>query len=545
MHGKTPAPEKQKPGWTEGLQDCILYFGIAMAVRGFVTETFSIPTGSMAPTLMGQHAVFTSPVTGHSYPFDVQPAFDPAAARGAWGFADPMVSVDSAVSTAASGALQQRSRAGDRVMVLKYLYLLQEPQRWDVVVFKNPTDPTGEAANYIKRLVGLPNEQFLILDGDVFTAPLGADRTQFAVARKPEHVQRAVWQSVYDSDYEPIDVTELSRRINAPWPGPPFEAKGFDLGATDSRRVWTHDGDGPASLEWRWERLPITDWGSYNVLRPQPPARRYAVSDVRFSAAIDADAPEALVAEYTLTTRGRAMKFALGDGKASLRIESQPGAAGEPAKVLGEASVPFSPPAAGKPFAIECWHVDQRLSLWVNGVELVQLDDAFASLEDRLRASFQGRSVEDYVAARLTSQPTPPHLSFAVGGSALELHRVRVDRDLYYRQVDLETNPLFQPPQNGPALSGPGFGTDFLNPAQLQADHFVMCGDNSGFSRDSRLLGHPSRLTTELFGDSAPFVVTRPLLLGKAWCVYFPATVPPMDALPAVMPDFGKLRFIR
>jgi hypothetical protein len=122
---------------------------------------------------------------------------------------------------------------------------------------------------------------------------------------------------------------------------------------------------------------------------------------------------------------------------------------------------------------------------------------------------------------------------------------VRVDRDLYYRQVDLETNPLFQPPQNGPALSGPGFGTDFLNPAQLQADHFVMCGDNSGFSRDSRLLGHPSRLTTELFGDSAPFVVTRPLLLGKAWCVYFPATVPPMDALPAVMPDFGKLRFIR
>jgi hypothetical protein len=50
---------------------------------------------------------------------------------------------------------------------------------------------------------------------------------------------------------------------------------------------------------------------------------------------------------------------------------------------------------------------------------------------------------------------------------------------------------------------------------------------------------------TTLFGEDAPFIVPRPLLLGKAWCVYFPAPVSPMEGLPKVMPDFGELRFIR
>ncbi len=545
MNSDTDNRKQQETSIPETLQSLIVAFALAMAVRSFVTEGFVIPTGSMAPTLLGQHTRYMSPITGYSYPLDIQPAYEQSYSNYIWGLADPMVSIDAGMSSTSSAPLQSRTRSGDRVLVLKFLYALQEPQRWDVVVFKNPTDPSGDAANFIKRLVGLPNEQLLMVDGDVFTAPLGADRSEFKVARKPEHVQRAVWQKVYDSDFEPIDTTELSKRLGAPWPGPPLEAKGFDLGESDNRRIWTHDGAGPATLEWRWERLPITDWGSYNMLRPQPPVRRYAVNDVRFSAAIDAAAPESLVAEYTLTSRRRLMKFVLGDGKATLRVESQPESAGEPAKVLGEASVPFTPPAAGMPLALECWHVDQRLSLWVNGKELVQLDYAFDSLEDRVRASFYGRTVEDYVAQPIFQQPTPPQFSFSTKGSALELHRVRVDRDLYYRPETLNTSEFAQPPQNGPAIAGPAFATDFNQPAQLKADQFMMCGDNSAFSRDSRLWGRPSKLVTELFGESDPFIVPRPLLLGKAWSVYFPAPVPPTESGPALMPDFGSIRFIR
>ncbi len=72
-----------------------------------------------------------------------------------------------------------------------------------------------------------------------------------------------------------------------------------------------------------------------------------------------------------------------------------------------------------------------------------------------------------------------------------------------------------------------------------------MCGDNSAASRDSRLWGRPSRLVTEIFGEDAPFVVPRPLLLGKAWCVYFPAPARLFGSGPSVLPDLGRLRFIR
>ena len=44
---------------------------------------------------------------------------------------------------------------GDRILVLKCIYQFFEPKRWDVIVFKNPLDPTE---NYIKRLIGLPGE---------------------------------------------------------------------------------------------------------------------------------------------------------------------------------------------------------------------------------------------------------------------------------------------------------------------------------------------------------------------------------------------------
>ena len=37
---------------------------------------------------------------------------------------------------------------GDRIFVAKCVYQFTKPKRWDVVVFKNPTEPS---INYIKR----------------------------------------------------------------------------------------------------------------------------------------------------------------------------------------------------------------------------------------------------------------------------------------------------------------------------------------------------------------------------------------------------------
>src|SRR6185503_20515293 len=79
---------------------------------------------------------------------------------------------------------------GDRILVLKYLYLFEEPRRWDVVVFKSPDDRSGGekyADNYIKRLIGKPFEQIMILDGDIYVREKGSDH--FEIQTKPPVVQ--------------------------------------------------------------------------------------------------------------------------------------------------------------------------------------------------------------------------------------------------------------------------------------------------------------------------------------------------------------------
>ena len=89
-----------------------------------------------------------------------------------------------------------------------------------------------------------------------------------------------------------------------------------------------------------------------------------------------------------------------------------------------------------------------------------------------------------------------------------------------------------------------GSGTHPSKPAALNGDQFFMLGDNSQASLDSRLWGNPHPLVAEQV-DPAPFVVNRSLIIGKAWVVYFPAPYHVGDKGMAVVPDFGRLRFIR
>ncbi|MHC4306290.1 MAG: S26 family signal peptidase, partial [Planctomycetota bacterium] len=165
------------------LQSLIVAFVLAMTFRGFVTEGFVIPTGSMAPTLMGEHLLLDSVQTGATYPVDAK------GYKRASAVYDPMLGNGNPMNAAHVRSIQ-RTRMGDRILVLKSLYPFAEPKRFDVVVFKNPTDPDGDSENYIKRLIGLPNEAIWLVDGDVFVAPGGEaeDLTAYEIQRKPEHI---------------------------------------------------------------------------------------------------------------------------------------------------------------------------------------------------------------------------------------------------------------------------------------------------------------------------------------------------------------------
>ncbi len=520
----------------ETLQSLIIAFVLAMTFRGFVTEGFVIPTGSMAPTLLGEHYRFHSRQTGATFPIDAR--VDP----GAREIYDPKLGPRFAIPRADRG--QPRNSMGDRILVLKCLYPFFAPKRFDVVVFKNPTNPDGKDENYIKRLVGLPDEKLLLVDGDVFVGDIDAEIGDLKIQRKPLHVQRAVWQTIYDSDFMPLRPDEL-----VPSYSPPFSGQGWNTTADRSFRCDTAE---PSTLEWDLHQIPLTDWASYDMLmysprqQPSPNSRTpiFNISDLRVSAGIVADQP-GFETTLELVTRGHRFEFILkrrdGTGRYEAIVQMTP--IDDDGQATGETdrqrTENIELRGAGRVVNVEFWHVDQSLSIYLDGKRAV--GPLEYDWRPRLRMENAYQLAYQEVLDRLPrAAPNPARLMWHFRGSPVTLHRVRVDRDLYYQPARLNDRSQ----KNQPALTGWAFGTHPNNPAILESDQFLMLGDNSPFSSDSRLWGSPAPIVAAQI-DDAPFIVNRKLLLGKAWVVYFPAPYPLRDGGRAVVPDFGRLRFIR
>ena len=159
----------------EMIESVAIAFILAFLFRTFEAEAFVIPTGSMAPTLMGRHKDVICPKCGYQYQVS---ASDEVTADGAL--------KDERYFKVASGTCPMcrftqpldspESYNGDRILVSKLAYEIGEPQRWDVIVFKYPGDPpetrpeirTDSRINFIKRLVGLPGDTVRIQNGNVW-----------------------------------------------------------------------------------------------------------------------------------------------------------------------------------------------------------------------------------------------------------------------------------------------------------------------------------------------------------------------------------------
>lgn len=63
-----------------------------------------------------------------------------------------------------SGAMVPTLEIGDRILVYRNAYKTATPQRGDIMVFEFPEDPSR---TFIKRVVGLPNEQLEVKDGKI------------------------------------------------------------------------------------------------------------------------------------------------------------------------------------------------------------------------------------------------------------------------------------------------------------------------------------------------------------------------------------------
>lgn len=64
-----------------------------------------------------------------------------------------------------SASMENTVMTGDRLFGNRLAYTKEDPQRGDIVIFKYPDD---ESQLFIKRVIGLPGETVLIIDGKVY-----------------------------------------------------------------------------------------------------------------------------------------------------------------------------------------------------------------------------------------------------------------------------------------------------------------------------------------------------------------------------------------
>lgn len=262
---KPAAPDKNEPtdgGWRETVESIAMAVILALLFRGFVAEAFVIPTGSMAPTLVGRHKDVKCPKCGAWYQVSCSPEAENEVLTGRH-VIDTTCSV--CRYTQRLNPLKhpnEGSFSGDRIIVGKFCYDLEEPERWDVIVFKFP----GNAAvNYIKRLVGLPGEKLWIVGGNVYTCGKDEPDDKLRIARKPPAKLNALLQIVDDTDHIPQELTKLG------WPSRWQNLATTSAGAGAGQAQWeTLDGgrafvakaggEGEAWIRYRHLVPSYQDW---------------------------------------------------------------------------------------------------------------------------------------------------------------------------------------------------------------------------------------------------------------------------------------------
>ncbi|MCC6285339.1 MAG: hypothetical protein IT439_08570 [Phycisphaerales bacterium] len=519
----SPGPEALA---REGLTSIVIAFAMAFVAMGFVVRGFVIPTGSMAPSLLGSHLRLQDPESGFTWALGPYAYRQPNRAGGplpTQGTAQAPVKVHAPLSgpspTGGRGLsyVNRRLLGGDRLFALRYLPLIAEPRRFDPVVFAGQSNPDE---NVIKRLVGLPGEQIALAAGDAFTRTPSTPVQGWAgegwhVARKPERLQRTLWWPVFDSSFRaPQDVD--------PWRP--------EAGWAAAGRTFTHTG---ALSRVRWEPAawPITDFLPHNEIPgvsieggrfpdPRTPGRMlveaarptYGVGDLALSAHVRATGE---VVRLGITADGHEFMGEVRAGRA--RVAMRPESSGA-WQTLDEQ--PFSGSLAlSLPSLVELWRVDQAVWLFVGGRLVAGGPEHggynWSPLERiRITTGLTPEEVEAHPASLEPKALYSPGFPWIEADGEAEFFRVRVSRDIFWR-------PVARPHGNGFILAGRA--THPSNSPTLGPDQFFLCGDNSTDSEDGRGWGPPHPAIADGLASAGAGVVPREMIIGRAFVVYLPA----------------------
>ena len=472
-----------------------------------------------------------------------------------------------------------RSCSGDRILVNKFIYDFNEPERYDVIVFKYPNNAKQ---NYIKRLIGLPGDNILVENGDIFLMH-GSDETGWTkeISRKPSRKVKQVLVDVDDTKYisGKLKVMKWPSRW-AQWDGGSAWTRNtnedmYIVTATDDEEWLRYRHFAPSKSDWdtvlEAGKLPdeyarplrelpagslISDTMSYNSGtyrneefyeggRPRPTGiGQHWVGDVGVEIWTEIDSATGEMS-LDLVEGGIHFicRFDVATGKATIEcVDPKVEFYNESGNVASPTADTSLSSGSNRVLMV---NADDQIHLWVNG-SLVEFD---ASTYRR-----NGTAIPVYSKA-------DPGDAEPVGVGAKNLSmtvtRLKVVRDIYYSSVKLETdgpysngneskidaaiihnimrNPSSWAGQNAQRY----FATKRNQTAPMfrlklgttrDKDQFFPMGDNSTQSSDARVWDNEDRY------------VERDLLIGRAIYVYWPHTL--NEPVP-FFPNFGKMKFIR
>jgi signal peptidase I len=365
----------------------VLTICLLLLIHAFFLEPFQVPTGSMAPALLGHHRSGICPRCGLA----VDVGRTQMDCNGTGGERCYYRATCANCGCRDLHLGQAPETRGDHVLVNKSVYALRRPRRWEVIVFRL------FGKTFIKRLVGLGGEEIEINDGDIYI--------DGELARKTVDEVMGMRVLVFDNDCAPGPDAWKER----------WECEPEYTGSWSPRQPMTLDGRcSSQKLTYRHfsldelKCLPITSEYAYNGSNPR------AVEPVHdFIVETDVEVVEGSgTLGFALTDGGLDVEVELGVGVArQVRVQYWPT---QSIDCQGPKNARQVRLLAGNRYHIEMALVDRRLSFRVDG------QDAFDALD--LPGPKDRPDVE---------RP----MRFTANGVLARLHQVRLYRDVHYTQL--------------------------------------------------------------------------------------------------------------
>jgi signal peptidase I len=521
------------------MEALVVAFIAALVVRGFEAQAFVIPTGSMAPTLMGRHKEIACPDCGFVYAVN---ASEEVEGR----------SVARTVAAGLCGNCRYQARLdetpsykGDRILVMMFPYDLPQlpgsnrPSRWDVVVFRYPEEPE---VSYIKRLVGLPGETVRIVHGDVFIKAQAGEN--FNLARKPLRHQTAMQINVFDDRHRPASLAgrpewQRWRSEDAGWQLPTDAASQY-RSKESAKHDWT---------ELRYHNL-VPDNEQWEAIvkdgeLPRPPRATLVTDFYSYNTNMLTDFSNELTDTLQDQDGAWMQPHWVGDLTLDLQLEILHAGPGASVRLeLIKAGIPHRCTIHLASGAAVVTRGDRELAHWqtpIKGSGRHQIE--FANVDDRVSLIVDGRPIGGEGAEFESNAPVPIPAEADLSPAAIAARDADViasdlvlKRDIYYTQNPGRLDYGLVWDDRLPRTPAELF--DFLSDTSrfgrlanvrsseypIGPDRYFMLGDNSPRSKDSRGWGSDDALwdTTE----RRKWEVPRQLLTGKAFYVYWPHGVP-------------------